>query len=786
MKTGHAPEAAGTAPAGAPPAAASSPAALAAGAAALATLAASPAPGVPDAVVTTDRNGRLRANTADLPGRCTHERSTINYAQPAFKGWQEAFHAPNVADAVIDLLVADKNMAQGHVYPGVVILAGVTDYFEHRQHIQDLFEQKMARKTGEEYESMYHAYALFLIYNGEFKKIISFFEPDTRPGRPHAEDGPTHFILSQAYFRLGMYETALLHAKIAFAKNDERDTRWQLMVSELGLYGDDFYKKASRDLYTVDHIEEIFPNHDRSKLPFDEVSDRLGMDRWGGTGSVSLADFDNDGWDDLLQERKYFPMRIYRNEQGKHFKQIPDKQTGWSSCSAILAPPADFDNDFKVDFVRVCCNYDGWGEQHLMKNEGGLSFKDITEGSGFGVKNSSTHNIAWADFDLDGNLDLAINDAFGPTRLWHNLGNDRFEEVTAKSGINTLARDVVAGVPNGGNAVAYGGIGIGWGDYDNDGWPDLFIDGWDMKKLYRNKHDGTFEDVSVKAGITGGGKRGYTAFFFDFDNDGLLDIFNGQYVVNSGEKWGYSPICTCSNLITKDGYSEREWHNSSSIFRNKGDGTFEDTADTKQTKFIPLGSMGTDHGDWNNDGYEDLVFSTGGPYMQQEEPIAFYQSNGDGTFSNLTVFTDTRFWGKGHGEAFADINHDGALDLVLNLGGATGGDIYPSLILLNRGNANHWINIGLKGGRGTNSYAVGGRVTVKAGGKSYMKELQAGSNFSATNSLSLHFGLAQASEIEEVTIRWPNLAQTVTTLTHVPVDEAIEVTQDDGKYRKVW
>jgi hypothetical protein len=268
-----------------------------------AALAAHPAPEPPTAIVTTDRNGRLRANTADLPGRCGADRSTLNYTQPAFASWQAAFHASNPADAIIDKLAHDDTMTTGHVYPGVNVLAGFTRYPERRQEIQDLFESKFPNHTGEELSRYYHAYAIFLLYNGEFKKIISFFEPDTRPGRPHVKDGPIHFVLSQAYHRLGMYEPATAHAKIAFALKDSRDTRWQFMLSELGLYGDDFYTKASADLYDIDHVKEIFPNHDRSRVPFEDVTDQMHIERWGGTGSTSFADFDNDGWDDLLLER---------------------------------------------------------------------------------------------------------------------------------------------------------------------------------------------------------------------------------------------------------------------------------------------------------------------------------------------------------------------------------------------------------------------------------------------------------------------------------------------------
>jgi hypothetical protein len=237
--------------------------------------------------------------------------------------------------------------------------------------------------------------------------------------------------------------------------------------------------------------------------------------------------------------------------------------------------------------------------------------------------------------------------------------------------------------------------------------------------------------------------------------------------------------------LKKEGYSDREWKHASTIYKNNGDGTFTDM--NAKTHFIPLGTMGANNGDWDNDGDQDLVMGTGGPFFQQAEPFLFYENNGDGTFSLKTPFYDLGLWGKGHGAAFGDYDHDGNLDLAINNGGATPGDSWASMLLHNKGNGNHWFEISLKGNTATtNSFAVGAKVKVTAGGKSWVQELWSGSRFGATNTFRLHFGLAKNTKIDKVEIRWPNKKLSTTVLTNVDVDQAVEVTEVDGKSKQLW
>jgi hypothetical protein len=441
----------------------------------------------------------------------------------------------------------------------------------------------------------------------------------------------------------------------------------------------------------------------------------------------------------------------------------------------IVAAIGDYNNDGKPDIFRHCCNYDGAGPAIMLKNKGELTFEDITKESGLGFEKGYGMIASWADYDLDGFLDLSVGDANNTTRLYHNTGKGTFVDVTATAKVTTPGKAM----------GLFGTVGTTWGDLDDDGYPDLFVQGWGWKRLFMNNKDGTFRDVTKKSGLNEDqGIRGYTNQIFDYDGDGKLDLYTGQYVVSSGVKWGFAPICTCSNLLKKTGYQDREWKFASTIYKNNGNGTFTDMA--AKTHFIPLGTMGANNADWDNDGDQDIVMGAGGPYFQQAEPYLFYENMGDGTFKLRTPFYDLSLWGKGHGAAFGDYDHDGNLDVYINNGGATPGDIWQSMLLHNTGNANHWFEVGFKGAAGTNSEAVGAHVKVTAGGKTYLQELWTGGRFSATNTLRLHYGLAGATKIDKVEIRWPNKKLNVTTLENLDVDQAIEVDEATGKFKKLW
>ena len=713
-------------------------------------------------------------NTADLPGRCSADRLFIDFEEP-HRDWSK-FAAqqpsPDADEQAINLLLGTPNPDSP---TAAAYLAKRTDYFRRRAEVQRKIEAKLARLEGQALTRGLDDYAYMLAYLGEFDKLTAYFGPGGPAARP--QDGIVAFTLSHAYFRLGRYERSIAFGKKAYEllPNAALDTRWQLMTAELGLYGEDLYEKYSKKYYDLGEVQKLFVNRDRAQLPFEDVTARMKLDRWGGTGGISFVDLDGDGWDDLLIQRKFFPSRVYKNLQGKGFAPVPDADIPDKWCNDIVQSVADYDNDGKPDLQRHCCNYDGPGPSTLLKNLGSMKFKDVTKASGLDYRSSGMH-MAWADFDMDGNLDVVVADQWGPVRLWRNKGDGTFEDATKKAGVIS---------PGGGPDDDFGAVGCSFGDYDSDGYPDLSCNGWTWSRLWHNNGDGTFTDVTEKAGIDLGKTAiGYISFWTDYDNDGKLDLFVGRYVVNSGEKWGWGPRCTCSNLLAPEGFSEREWTHGGTLYHNNGDGTFTDMTST--VKFIPLGVMGANAGDWNNDGCEDIVMGAGGPYLQQAEPYLFYQNNCDGTFKLITPFTMRSLWGKGHGNAFGDYDHDGNLDLYVNIGGAFPGDAWPSMLLHNKGSSNHWLELALKGGKGTNRFAVGAQVEAWAGKLHVMRELASGGRFSATNTLRVHLGLAANAKIDRLVVRWPNKRKHATELRDIPADRALELDEETGALKVLW
>ncbi len=717
-------------------------------------------------------------NPSDLPDRCPVSQVSLSDDDFGWDNFLKVRHTERKEKDTdlfyMDILIeGDMRMTP---LPAVMTFMKETNFFERRPVLYPKFEKRIAALTDPKARLKgYGNYAMALLYLGDFKKLIEFFGPGSKLEADFNKDATVTFALANAYWRRQEWELASKYANLSFKLNDQLDARWMLMASDVGLHGKDWVAHHDDESYTTKFVTEIFPAPDWRYLPFEDVTQAMGIHNVGGTGSISFADLDGDNWDDLIFERKFFPFQMFKNVNGK-FELQPAAKMGKQDCAQIIAVPGDYDNDGKPDIFRHCCNYDGAGPVTVMHNEGELTFTDVTKKSGLAFTDGYGMVVAWADYDLDGFLDIAVGDANGTTRLYHNTGKGTFTLAT-KAGIATPGK--FDGL--------FGTVGVSFGDLDEDGYPDLFIQGWGWKRLYMNKRDGTFKDVTNTSGLNKDTAiKGYTNQMFDYDGDGKLDLYAGQYVVSSGVKWGFAPICTCSNLLKKEGYQKREWEHASTIYKNNGDGTFTDMAAT--THFIPLGTMGANNADWDNDGDEDLVMGAGGPYFQQAEPFLFYENQGDGTFALRTPFYDLHLWGKGHGASFADYDHDGNVDLMVNNGGATPGDSWPSMLFHNKGNANHWFEVAFKAdlSKGTNSQAMGAKVWVTAGGKTQVQEYWSGGRFGAANGSRLHFGLGKNAKIEKVVIRWPNKTLETTTLTGLDVDQAIEVTEATGQSKQLW
>ncbi len=500
------------------------------------------------------------------------------------------------------------------------------------------------------------------------------------------------------------------------------------------------------------------------------------------SGGIGLIDCDNDGKLDIIAVNgstiDHFrqggdPMiTLYHQDAGFKFSDITQSagltRKGWGMGIAV----ADYDNDGLPDIYVT-----GYGGNALYHNLGNCKFEDVTEKAGVAGGGFST-GAAWADYDRDGRVDLFVPryvhfdinhlPTFGSDEktcrfkgirvqcgpwgmqgesdlLFHNRGDGTFEEVSKKAGVDDPDR--------------YYGLGVVWGDYDDDGWPDLYVaNDSGPNYLYHNKHDGTFEDVSMLAGIAVSG-------------DGLQQG-------SMGVDWGdYLHDGRIGMLVTN--FTEQP----DTLYRNLGKGEFADVtwrAKLAQPTYLNVG-WGTGFVDFTNSGWLDIFIANGHVYPQMDqipgaaryaEPMQLFRNQGDGTFADVSSTFAGIPDASRRGAAFGDLNNDGNIDVVaLNMDGP------PQLLLNQGGNHNHRVLFKLMGTK-SNKMAIGAKVTVSAGKLLQTAEVRAGGSYLSSNDPRLHFGLAAETKMNEVTIRWPS--GNAETLKDVPADFIYTIVEGKG------
>ncbi len=480
------------------------------------------------------------------------------------------------------------------------------------------------------------------------------------------------------------------------------------------------------------------------------------------SGGVGFIDCDNDGKLDIVTingssvdrfRQGGDPMiTLYHQEADFKFRDITAEAglttKGWGMGVAV----ADFDNDGWDDLYVT-----GYGGNVLYRNLGNCKFQDVTEKAGLRVGGFSA-GAAWGDYDRDGKVDLFvpryvvvdINNlpAFGsdaktcrfrgvPVQcgpwglpgesdfLFHNRGDGTFEDVSKKAGVDDPEH-------------RYGLQGV-WADYDNDGWPDLYVanDG-NANYLYHNNHDGTFADDGLLSGAAlsaDGQEEGSMGVDFgDIDHDGLLDIFVSEFTEQPDL-----------------------------LFWNRGAQGFTEISSTShlgQPTYLNVG-WGTKLFDMDNDGWLDLLVANGHVYPQMDavkggapyrQSIQLFRNNRDRTFEDVTALSglDQLPLKSRRGAAFGDVNNDGKIDvLILNVG-------EPPTLLINRTpSSNHAVLFKLIGVK-SNKAAIGARVTVTAGDLMQFNEVRGGGSYMSQNDLRLHFGLGQRQTMDTVEIAWPS------------------------------
>ena len=512
------------------------------------------------------------------------------------------------------------------------------------------------------------------------------------------------------------------------------------------------------------------------------------------------------------------PERFASDYDVKRFNDIAPQLglnvTGHAGGSVI----EDFDND---GFLDVMISSQGPLDQlRYFRNQGDGTFSERTKEAGLTGELGGL-NIVHADYDNDGFADVLVlrggwwgEHGNYPASLLRNNGNGTFDDVTEAAGLWSEHPTQTAA----------------WGDYDNDGWLDLFIGHESSAQatppsqvFHNNGHNngnGKFSEVGASLGLSDlGFVKGAT--WGDYNNDDRLDLYvsikgAANKLFRNDEKdaagkWRFTDVTAAAgvgeplhsfatwwwdydndgwqDLLAAGFYTEtlndlgafemRLPHKGATprLYHNNGNGTFSDV--TKQTRLDRvILAMGANFGDLDNDGWLDGYFGTGTPEFAALLPNRMFRNAGGKTFQDVTTAGGFGHLQKGHAVSFADLDHDGDEDIFEVIGGAYPGDTYQSVLFENPGHGNHWLSLELRGVK-TNRSAIGARVSVKVktkeGTRTIHRVVNAGGSF-GDSPFRLHVGLGDAAAMQDVTIHWPTSGQTQT-LRGLRMDEFYRVSE---------
>jgi hypothetical protein len=678
----------------------------------------------------------------------------------------------------------------------------------------EVMRDLIARQTGGEALRNRYFLAQELLRSGQTREAIAELQGQIQVAglsrdRITRYSKPTFDLLAIAYLRLAEQENCLdnpaanvcilpfegagLHTRQEGARNaitlyqdllrqfpDDRGSQWLLNIAAMAIGG-------SPGLVPKGYLIPGLAGPRKSSFPrFPNVAGNVGLAVNGLSGGLDVEDFNRDGFLDLFMSSFGLndPVHLFFAD-GKGGYVDRTSEAGLDGIvGGLNTVHADYDNDGYPDILVL---RGAWLEDagtfpnSLLHNRGDGTFEDVTVASGL-LSYHPTQTAAWADFNLDGYLDLFIgneshvNDPSRRSTISHrselflNHGDGTFSEVSHQVGI-----DVDEFVK-----------GVAWGDVNNDGLPDLFVSVMaGPNRLYLNRGGPTpakwrFEERAAAAGVQLP-IFSFPAWFWDYDQDGWEDLLVLSYDlrhVNEVHEAVAREYLGLPVQIAHEGGPVEVEH--SRLYHNRGDGTFEDV--TRQVGLDKvLYAMGSNFGDLDNDGWLDFYIGTGTPDLRAVVPNRMFRNVEGRRFEEVTLEGGFGHIQKGHATAFADLDRDGDEDIYMVMGGAYEGDWFSNVLFENPGwPGRNWVTLELEG-RTANRSAIGARVEVIAaepngGTRTLRRTVGTGGSFGA-GSLQLHIGLDHATRVQRLTIRWPDASRTTTSYSDLSVNQYYHIVQ---------
>ncbi len=550
--------------------------------------------------------------------------------------------------------------------------------------------------------------------------------------------------------RRGSTAAAGLYGAILQESPEDLNSLWllNLAIMTLGTYPDsvpEAWRVPPAALMAEDDIGR-----------FVDIAKLVGVDVRGLSGGAVMDDLNGDGHLDIMASSWGLrdPLRLFIGTGTGTFEDRSHAAGLDGLVGGLNLIHADYDNDDDVDVFVLRGAWLAEGHPNsLLRNRGDGTFDDVTMEAGL-YSLHPTQTATWADFDNDGYLDLFVgnesNVHAGRHRCeyFRNNGDGTFEEVSDAMGLSVVGyvKAVVSG------------------DYDNDGWLDLYVSRYgEPNLLLRNLGGAGFEEVGSNAGVREP-LDSFPAWFWDYNNDGWLDLFVSGWRATAGD--------VAAEYLGRPGRDERP-----RLYRNNGDGTFTDVAQDMSLDHV-MYSMGSNFGDLDNDGWLDFYVGTGDPNLRALMPNRMFRSDGGRRFLEVTASGGFGHLQKGHGVAIGDLDHDGDQDIYAVMGGAFEGDEAMNVLFENPGHGNDWITLELVGTI-SNRSAIGARIRVDVitgdGTRSLHRVVSSGGSFGAS-SLRQEIGLGTAHAIETIEVYWPASGSTQR-LHGVPKGQEIRITE---------